>query len=92
MRRTQIYLDERQTQELDERASTRGATRSELIREAVESYLGVNEDELARVARFHEAVKATAGVAPYLRAGDEYVEESRAAGGRKLTRLEQRSG
>jgi len=42
--------------------------------------------------RFHEAVKATAGVAPYLRAGDEYVEESRAAGGRKLTRLEQRAG
>jgi len=52
----------------------------------------VNENELARVARFHEAVKATAGVAPYLRAGDEYVEESRAAGGRKLTRLEQRAG
>ncbi|MEJ7714930.1 MAG: CopG family transcriptional regulator [Thermoleophilaceae bacterium] len=77
MRRTQIYLDEQQTQELDERASTRGATRSELIREAVDSYLGADEDETARLARFHEAVKATAGVAPYLPAGDEYVEEIR---------------
>ncbi len=92
MRRTQIYLDEQQTRELDERASTRGATRSELIREAVDSYLGTGEDESTRLLRFHEAVQATAGVAPYLPAGDKYVEEIRAAGGRKLTQLEQRAG
>ncbi len=92
MRRTQIYLDEQQTQELDERASTRGATRSELIREAIDSYLGAGEDESARLARFHQAVEATAGIAPYLSPGEEYVEEIRAAGGRKLARLERRTG
>lgn len=92
MRRTQIYLDEQQTEQLDERASSRGATRSELIREAIDSYLGVGEDESARLARFHEAVEATAGIAPYLPAGEEYVRDIRGAGARKLTQLEQRAG
>lgn len=92
MRRTQIYLDEQQAEQLDERASTRGATRSKLIREAIDAYLGAGEDESARLARFQEAVEATAGIAPYLPPGDEYVDEIRRAGARKLSGLEQRSG
>lgn len=40
MERTQIYLSARQTAALDRRARERGTTRSALIREAVEQYLG----------------------------------------------------
>ena len=44
MERTQIYLDGRQTTELDRQARARGTTRSHLIREAVERYLGSDHD------------------------------------------------
>ena len=39
MKRTQIYLDERQDQKLAERAATTARTKSDLIREAIERYL-----------------------------------------------------
>jgi Arc/MetJ-type ribon-helix-helix transcriptional regulator len=44
MERTQIYLTEAQTRELDRRARSRGTTRSHLIREALEQYLGPTWD------------------------------------------------
>ena len=44
MERTQIYLTEGQTRELDRRARSRGTTRSHLIREALEQYLGPTWD------------------------------------------------
>ncbi len=44
MERTQIYLEERQTAELDRRARDRGTTRSHLIREALEQYLTEDAD------------------------------------------------
>ena len=40
MERTQIYLSEGQTRELDRRARRQGTSRSALIREAVGQYLG----------------------------------------------------
>jgi metal-responsive CopG/Arc/MetJ family transcriptional regulator len=58
MERTQIYLSEGQTRELDRRARQRGMTRSHLIREAVEQYLGQTWDP----ERFSAAVDAVAGM------------------------------
>jgi metal-responsive CopG/Arc/MetJ family transcriptional regulator len=58
MERTQIYLSEGQTRELDRRARQRGMTRSHLIREAVEQYLGQTWDP----ERFNAALDAVAGM------------------------------
>ncbi len=44
MERTQIYLSDGQTRELDRRARQRSTTRSALIREAVGQYLGPTWD------------------------------------------------
>ena len=44
MERTQIYLTEAQTTELDRRARQQGTTRSHLIREALETYLTPKRD------------------------------------------------
>ena len=44
MERTQIYLSEGQTRELDRRARRQGTSRSALIREAVGQYLGPTWD------------------------------------------------
>jgi hypothetical protein len=57
MERTQIYLSERHTRELDRRARQRGTTRSHLIREAVDQYLGPVWDP----DRFIAALDAFAG-------------------------------
>jgi hypothetical protein len=59
MERTQIYLSERQTAELDRRARQQGTTRSHLIREAVEQYLGPRWDSVA----FRAALDEFAGLA-----------------------------
>ncbi len=92
VKRTQIYLEEEQATRLDERAAINRATRSDLIRRAVDAYLDRPDerDEQARLTRFREAVDRVAGVAPYLPPGDEYVEELRGAGARNLTELEAR--
>lgn len=90
MRRTQIYIGEAQATRLDERAAAAGATRSELIREAIDSYLGSPANGNEWRARWRAAVEATAGIAPYL--SPDHVEEMRAAGSRKLDQLEHRPG
>ena len=53
MERTQIYLSEGQTRELDRRARQRGTTRSALIREALTEYLGPAWDPEAFIAALH---------------------------------------
>ncbi len=58
MERTQIYLTSAQTTELDKRAHQQGTTRSHLIREAVESYLGPTWDPEA----FKRALDGIAGM------------------------------
>ena len=50
MERTQIYLTEAQTRELDRRARSQGTTRSHLIRDAVQHYLGPVWDPDAFIA------------------------------------------
>ena len=58
MERTQIYLSEGQTRELDRRARRAGTTRSQLIRDAVELYLGPTWDPI----EFKAALRDFAGI------------------------------
>lgn len=79
MKRTQIYLDERQAEELRRRGAVRGATASSMIREAIDQYLAEPDDAADRLARYRAALDASFGVAPYLPDGARYVDELRAA-------------
>lgn len=54
MERTQIYLTKAQTRELDRRARSRGTTRSHLIREALEQYLGPTWDAEGFIAALRD--------------------------------------
>jgi predicted DNA-binding protein len=90
VRRTQIYLDERQAQELARRAAARGTTKSELIREALDAYLGSGDQAAERLKRFHDAIDAAFGAAPDLPDGATYVRELREADVRRQEELEER--
>lgn len=83
MERTQIYLDARQTAELDKRARQQGTTRSHLIREAVEKYLAPDWDPAA----FKAALANIAGMWADRTDLDEIHESMRAADRRRLERL-----
>ncbi len=78
MKRTQIYLDDRQDDDLARRAAAEGLTKSALIRRAVDEYLDNDGDDELRLARFKAAVEAVAGAAPDLPEGSLYVERLRA--------------
>jgi len=91
MKRTQIYLDHAQDLRLAERAAATGATKSKLIREAIDAYLdGDRGGREARVARFRAALDAAAGAVPRLPPGREYVESIRAADRERALELERR--
>lgn len=77
MRRTQIYLNEEQDRQLGERACIEGRTKSAVIRAAIDEYPQQSESDESRHARFVEALRATAGIAPYLPDGKTYVEAMR---------------
>ncbi len=92
MKRTQIYLEEQQAARLDERAAAARTTRSEVIRRAIEAHLSdETDDEAKRLGRFKQAVHETAGIAPYLPPGAEYVAELRKGDERRLEELDRRS-
>lgn len=87
--RTQIYLDAAQTAELDERAGAEGTTRSTLIRRAIDAFLAQEEQKtVSWREQWQEAVAESAGIAPYLEDGAEYVESLRRVGAERLTELE----
>jgi predicted transcriptional regulator len=89
MHRTQIYLDENQTTRLDRRAAAEGTSRSTLIRRAVDEYLTQEEaDDSAWQGRWRRAVQGTAGIAPYLDEGAEYVEDLRSEDAKRLSGFE----
>ena len=77
VKRTRIYLSEEQDELLEARAHAAGTTKSAVIRRAIDSFLGIEDGEADRLAAFREAVRAAAGIAPYLPPGDEYVEAIR---------------
>ena len=89
VRRTQIYLDERQTALLDTHAASEGVTRSTLVRQAVAEYLAkADRDPTAWQTHWQEAVRETAGIAPYLEDGVAYVERVREEDTERLTELD----
>jgi hypothetical protein len=90
MRRTQIYLDEKQHQRLTERAHQTGQSMSALIRKAIDRDLDGDSDEGAKLQRFREAVRAAAGCAPYLEDGATYVAKLREVGRQRAEELERR--
>jgi hypothetical protein len=90
VKRTQIYLDEEQDEELGRRAVAEGLTKSAVIRRAVDVYLNGADDDELRLARFKAAVEATAGVAPDLPQGSLYVERLRAFDVRRQEAIERR--
>ena len=77
MRRTQIYLDEDQAEQLGRRARAGGVTKSTLIREAIETYLAT-PDQTDELARFRSALDAVAEQPIDLPDGATYVEALRA--------------
>lgn len=89
MNRTQIYLDDEQTVRLDRRAAAEGTSRSMVIRRAVDVYLSQEEREAARwQAQWKKAIEGTAGIAPYLEEGTEYVEGLRREDAERLSKFE----
>jgi len=89
MHRTQIYLDDDQTIRLDQRAAAEGATRSTVIRRAVDEYLTREErDAAAWQEQWRKAVEETAGIAPHLDEGAEYVEGLRRGDAERLSGFE----
>jgi hypothetical protein len=77
MRRTQIYLDEAQGEQLAAAAAAAGTTVSALIRSAIDAYLDGPPSGEERLRRFRSAVSEAARAAPDLLPGDEYVEAIR---------------
>jgi hypothetical protein len=91
MRRTQIYLEDKQDDDLARRAAAEGVTKSALIRRAVDEYLDNKDaDDELRLARFRAAVDAVAGAAPDLPQGLLYVERLRAIDAGRQEEIERR--
>jgi hypothetical protein len=91
VKRTQIYLEARQADELSRRAAARGTTASKVIREAIDRYLVEPERDAERLARYRAALEAAFGVAPYLADGAEYTSALRTADRARERELEERS-
>lgn len=79
VRRTQIYLDQSQSDRLAKRAITAGTSSSKLIREAVESYLAAPDDEIVELLRQQKALADAFGSIPRLPEGAKLVEDLRRA-------------
>ena len=90
MKRTQIYLDVDQDRELSRLARATGATKSELIRRAIERMLHPADDAELRLERFRRAVDAAAGRVPDLPEGRVYVEGLRRLDAERQRALEER--
>jgi predicted transcriptional regulator len=88
MNRTQIYLDEDQRTRLDQRAAAEGTSRSTVIRRAVDIYLSREEADAATwQTNWEGAIAGTAGIAPYLEKGADYVEGIRREDADRLSRF-----
>lgn len=90
VKRTQIYLEDRQDDELARRAAAESQTKSALIRLAVDEYLRNDAGEELRLARFRAAVDAVAGAAADLPPGSVYVERLRTLDASRHEEIERR--
>jgi predicted DNA-binding protein len=90
MKRTQIYLETDQDRRLAQRARAAGATKSTLIREAIETYLASSEGDAARLDAFRAALDSVETLPAALPDGRSYVEDLRAADQQRDEEIEQR--
>ena len=90
VKRTQIYLEADQDRRLSARARAAGTTKSNVIREAIESYLSTPDEEAARLEAFRAAVEASAKSPVDVPDGRSYVEALRAADREREEELERR--
>ena len=90
VKRTQIYLDERQDERLGRLARSAGVTKSNLIREAIDAFLAGSNDGRDRLARFHSLLDAVERSPISLPDGASYVEELRRADSLRLDELDRR--
>lgn len=90
VKRTQIYLDDRQAAELARQAKSRGTTASKMIREAVDAYLTGEPDDVEWLARQRAALDGSFGSIPRLPDGVTYVRETRARDAERIEELERR--
>ena len=90
VRRTQIYLDRGQDEQLQRRAASEGTTKSALIRRAIDRYLRGEDEETVPLARFQRALREAAGAAPYLPEGGRYVQDLRQADRERQEEIEAR--
>lgn len=86
--RTQIYLTEQQQLELARRVIATGRTKSDLIREALDTYLQTEESNEEWRKKWGDAIDGIAGIAPYL--PETYVEDLRAIDAKRQADLERR--
>jgi predicted transcriptional regulator len=90
VKRTQIYLGLDQDRRLAARARATGATKSTLIREAIEAYLTDTQRERSRLAAFHAALDAVIRSPADLPDGRTYVAQLRRADAERDDRIERR--
>ena len=64
MRRTNIYLEDRQTEAIDRLAADQGASRAQIIRQILDRALGTADDMAADVAAIEATFGAAVGVEP----------------------------
>ena len=89
MKRTQIYLDERQDEQLAHRARSTGTTKSTVIREAIAEYLA-KPDEDARFAELRAVLDELARKPLALPEGATYVGALREADASREAEIELR--
>jgi hypothetical protein len=79
MKRTQIYRDAAHDTMLEARAHATGTTKSALIHDAIDAYLGDSPAAAdSELRRLRTTITDAAGIAPHLPAGEQYVEDLRA--------------
>lgn len=90
MKRTQIYLDERQDNRLEHLSAATGQTKSRIIREAVETYLAGEDIESRRLDRL-KAVAVDLQRTPiqsFVEGGEAFVNAARRADERRADDLD----
>jgi Ribbon-helix-helix protein, copG family len=90
VKRTQIYLEERQDGAIAKRAAAEGVTKSTVIRRAIDAYLTGPDEKERKLSEFRAAAKEAFGSAPYLPPGKQYVEELRRIDAERQAELERR--